>query len=145
MSALTSVPVWLTAALGEIDQREIVGSKHSPRVLQYHATTTLRASTDEVPWCSAFVQWCIAKAGFIGTRSAAARSWLQWGRELDEPRLGCIVVFKRGAPPSGHVAFFIAERGESVYVLGGNQSNRVSIAAYSKRDVLGYRWPKSIA
>ena len=48
---------WLAVAKREMDTGvdEIVGSRHNPRILEYHATTTLSAKdagSDETFWCS---------------------------------------------------------------------------------------------
>lgn len=50
-------------ARAEIGVQEIAGVKHNERILQYHQATTLKAEADEVPWCSAFVNWCVIIAG----------------------------------------------------------------------------------
>lgn len=126
-------------AKGEIGQTEVPGQKHNPRVVEYHQATSLQATSDEVPWCSSFVNWCFKTAGQKGTGSAAARSWLNWGDQLKQPIEGCVVVLRRGAPPSGHVGFFVRQQGAVVYVLGGNQSDQVKISAYKASDVLSYR------
>lgn len=135
---------WLTVAREEMKAgvAELVGAKHTARIVEYHGTTTLKATADEVPWCSAFANWCTLQTGIMGTRLANARSWLKWGKELKEPVLGCIVVLTRSADPaSGHVAFFLREAAGKVYLLGGNQGNRISEAPYLKTRVLSYRWP----
>ncbi|MBK8531074.1 MAG: TIGR02594 family protein [Flavobacteriales bacterium] len=133
-------PAWLKIARAEIGVNEFPGPDHNPRVLEYFKTCTFKATTDETPWCSAFVNWCITKSGSKGTDSAAARSWLTWGKSLVDPVPGCVVVFKRGtSPTSGHVAFFLEKRGTGILVLGGNQSNSVSITSYPADRVLGYR------
>lgn len=133
-------PNWLDIARGEIGTLEkSVGE--NKRIIEYHMVTTLKASTDEVPWCSSFVCWCLEKAGVESTRSAWARSFLNWGAKLDKPRSGCIVVFTRGTN-SGHVGFYIGETKTTIKVLGGNQSNAVNISVYSKDRLLGYRWPR---
>jgi uncharacterized protein (TIGR02594 family) len=122
---------------------EIHGPKHSPRVLEYHQATTFKAETDEVPWCSSFVNWCMREAGIEGTQSAAARSWLTWGEGLDAPRYGCVTVLSRGSNPmQGHVGFYVGERPDAVLVLAGNQGDAVSIAAFNRARILAYRWPK---
>jgi len=126
-------------ALTQLGVLEIPGAEHEKKILNYHATTTLKATTDEVSWCSSFVNWCVIQAGMQGTNSAAARSWLKWGEQLKAPVEGCIVVFKRGAPPAGHVGFFVKRDGVSVWVLGGNQSDQVKVSIYKASDVLGYR------
>lgn len=139
---LNQPPNWLLTALAEYGVREIPGIHASPRILQYHATTTLRATSDEVPWCSAFVNWCMRECGIKGTDSAAARSWLAWGTPLQLPKLGCVVVFSsaRGAD-AGHVGFLQRSEQHWTYVLGGNQGNAVSLSPYETRSVLGFRWP----
>lgn len=90
-------------------------------------------------------------AGYAGTDSAWAKSWINWGRGLTRPRLGCIVVWDRDTAreDGGHVGFFIAEHADSVTVLGGNQSDSVKEATYPKDGrvgsmdykLLGYRIP----
>lgn len=139
-------PRWLTAAEKEIGQKEICGDADNPRIVQYHACTSLHASDDETPWCSAFVNWCMAQAGITGTGLANARSWMSWGIPIQKPVPGCIVILKRGAPPAGHVGIFVAEVGSDfVKILGGNQSDQVKYSNYPKADVLGYRWPAGAA
>jgi len=121
------------------------GLSHNPRIVEYHRTTTLRATSDETPWCSSFVNWCIEQSGIKGTKSALARSWLNWGDTVAKPARGAVVVFKRGTDKrKGHVAFFWEKRSARVLVLGGNQDNQVSIKSYPKNDVLGFRWPEGL-
>ena len=138
------VPKWLEIALLELGVKEIKGQSHNPRILEYHDTTTLHATSDEVPWCSSFVNWCITKAGLIGTNSAAARSWEKYGERLKSPVLGCIVVMSRGDDPrSGHVGFYIesVNHGKHINVLGGNQSDTVKLETFPVSRVIAYIWP----
>lgn len=74
---------WMDIARGETGQREVAGSRHNGRILEYHATTTLGARSDETAWCSSFVNWTMEKAGHRGTDSAAAISWKHWGDKVD--------------------------------------------------------------
>lgn len=140
-----AIPRWYEIANGELGTQEIPGAKHNPSVLAYHAVTGLNARDDETPWCASFVSWCLEQAGLPHTGSAAARSYLDWGRTLDRPTLGCVVVFSRGSSPTaGHVGFYAGkDRHGNILVLGGNQGNRVSVAPYSAKNLLGYRWPAS--
>jgi|GEM_PF-1164548 len=138
-------PPWYTLAKQEMEAgvAEIAGDEHNPRILEYHQTTTLKADDDEKAWCSAFINWCVEMTGVKGSGSAAARSWLQWGFRLMNPRLGCVVVFSRGRNPAhGHVGFYVGEADGKVMVVGGNQGDQVSVAGYAKDRVLGYRWPR---
>jgi len=141
---IAELPAWYEIAKNELGTQEIAGpDSHNPRIIAYHSATSLSAGEDEVPWCSSFVNWCMREAGVSRTNSAAARSWLKWGKKLSRPKEGCVVVFSRpGSSWSGHVGFFKRKEGSDILVLGGNQSNRVNYSSYSTSRLLGYRWPK---
>lgn len=133
---------WLFRAYNEIGVHETPGPEATARIVEYHATTTLRATSDEVPWCAAFVGWCLKQAGITPTASAAARSYLNWGYPMNEPREGCIAVLLRGNDPRyGHVGFWVGEDGDNIKLLGGNQGDKVCIELFDKRKVVAYRWP----
>jgi uncharacterized protein (TIGR02594 family) len=139
------VAPWLTVAKRELslDVREIIGSGHNPRIVAYHATTSLSAADDETPWCSSFINFCMEESGIKGTDSALARSWTAWGRGLADPLAGCVAVLScpaRGAG-AGHVGLFMGEKDDKIHLLGGNQGNRVSIAPFEQARVIAYRWP----
>ena len=136
------VPEWYIIAKKELFTKEIKGTEHNPRIIEYHQSTNLKATSDEVAWCSSFANWCVQTSGSVGTQSAAARSWLKWGKVLKEPVIGCIVVLKRGNSTwQGHVGFYAGKEPNTPYIklLGGNQGNSVSIANYHENRVLGYR------
>lgn len=134
---------WMSVARGELGVKEYSGKfNNNPRILEYHKTTSLGASEDEVSWCASFVGWVLLQAGFTSTRSALARSYLQWGSPLSEPRFGAVVVFRRGNNPTfGHVSFVQKFDDNYVWCLGGNQSDSVKVSRFSRATVLGYRWP----
>jgi uncharacterized protein (TIGR02594 family) len=133
---------WMTIARGELGQKEAAGGDDNPRIREYHATTKGGAEPDSVPWCSSFVNFCITKAGLTGANSKASRSWLGWGRKIDTPVAGCVVVLSRGADPAkGHVGFYVGEEGGMVRLLGGNQGDAVTIASHAKSRLLGFRMP----
>lgn len=131
---------WYEIAKKELGVSEKAGSAHNPRIVEYHSYTTLKATDDETPWCSSFVTWCLEKSGIKSTKSAWARSYLDWGTKIDVPYEGCVVIFSRNKT-SGHVGFFVKEDSKNIFVLGGNQGDEVSIKPYSKKDFLGYRTP----
>jgi uncharacterized protein (TIGR02594 family) len=129
-----------------LDVQEIPGSQHNPRIVMYHASTSTGAAADEVAWCSSFVNYCVEKAGLIGTDSKWAMSWhdVQWGQVVTAaPQDGDIVVFRRrsggaqGDIIGGHVAFWVSDLGDKISVLGGNQSNRIKISHYPKNGLMG--------
>ncbi len=136
---------WMIIAEAELGVAEFPGARHNNRIVEYHDTTGLSTNDDETPWCSSFVNWVFDQLGMARTKSAAARSWLQWGQDISNaPRTGAVVILWRGSPnsASGHVGFLdhFDERGR-VWLLGGNQHNRVSRDDYPQAKVVGIRWP----
>ena len=133
---------YYTIAKQELGVYEIVGMEHNNRIQEYHATTSLKADSDEIPWCSSFVNWCMVQCGYPSTGSAMARSWLLWGTPELHPSIGSTVcVFWRGSRESrsGHVGFYAGESETAILVLGGNQSDKVSYDWYPKKQLLAYR------
>ena len=101
------------------------------------------------PWCGDFVETCIRMGlpdepllGALGTNPYWARNWLLFGRE-SKPVTGAVLVFERGS--GGHVGFAIGQDDTHFFVLGGNQSDAVTIARIAKSRLLGTRWPATYA
>lgn len=136
-------PAWLNAAWAEYGVREISGSQHRQEVLDYFRISGHAGiKTDETPWCAAFVGAMLVRSGEAGSGSLLARSYLGWGKAVDEPDLGAIAVLTRGSDPgAGHVGFVVGRTADTIILLGGNQSDAVSVAAFPFERVLGYRWP----
>jgi uncharacterized protein (TIGR02594 family) len=147
-------PAWMQIARTELGVHEdSLPGKHEGRILEYHQATTLKATTDETPWCSSFVNWVMVKAGYEGTGSALARSWATWGDALSEGKPGAIVVIKKkgankdaatGSSTGNHVGFYVSQSTTRLRLLGGNQGDHVKesnfmLAGY---DLIAYRWPK---
>lgn len=168
MEPSNTTPPWMRVAKAAIGTAEIPGAKHNPTVLGYLQRFAAWVRDDETPWCAAFVGWCLEEAGYISARSLAARSYLKWGEAAQSdglvnplarasaPRMpyGTIVVMERpGSSWAGHVGFYVgpmdmgrnpflmAARGPHIYVLGGNQDNRVCVRAFELSRVIGWRWP----
>jgi uncharacterized protein (TIGR02594 family) len=118
---------------------EIPGERANKRILEYLRTCGISGDNDEIHWCSAYINWCVIKAGYKGTNSLLARSWLKRGTILTKPRLGCIVIFERGKPWQGHGGFYLDKNNDVIFTLGGNQSDRVGVNGYLERRVVGYR------
>ncbi len=76
--------------------------------------------------------------GALGTNPYWARNWLLFGQEV-QPIIGAVLIFERGS--GGHVGFAIGQDDTHFYVLGGNQSDAVTIARIAKSRLLGARWP----
>ena len=76
----------LKIAFNELGTEEIAGSEHNPEVLKYASETGIKGVTsDEIPWCSTFVNWVAWKAGLQFSGKANARSWLDTGTKVTSP------------------------------------------------------------
>lgn len=140
-----SIPLWLTIALNQIGTTEIPGPGSNSKIDEYLKVVGM-PSDDDIAWCSGFACWCLEEASYKSTRKPNAQSFLHSTNfiTLAEPRLGCIVVFKRGSEPwMGHVGFWLDMYRRYIRLLGGNQSNRVGINNYKESDVMAYLWPKA--
>jgi uncharacterized protein (TIGR02594 family) len=145
---------WLDIAVAEMGiQGDTAPGKNNDRIVEYHSTTSLKATDDETPWCSSFVNWVMKQAGYKGTGSAAAKSWMNWGSALQNPKCGAIAVIKRksagytvatGSTSGFHVAFFISSTPAQIYLLGGNQHNQVRYTHFNLAsfEVKSYQWPR---
>ena len=136
---------WMAIARKKQGIHEIPGPEANAFIVECLESTSLgypENQSDETPWCSAFANRIMQLAGFDGTNSAWARSWLDWGREPTDAEFGAgvVVVLERGAN-SGHVGFLDSWTEDAVTLLGGNQSDSVSYARFPMSRVIGFRVP----
>jgi len=99
----------------------------------------------QLPWCGDFVETCIAltlPTAVLPTNPYLARNWQKFGRGVDAC-FGSILVFWRGSisGTKGHVGFYYSEDNSHYHVLGGNQSNSVSVSKIAKRRLLSAQMP----
>lgn len=130
--------------------KEVPGSDHNPHIMAMLTLDQSWPTADEVPWCSAFVNYIAWLLRLPRSKNLQAQSWLGVGIPVDinEARAGFdVVILSRGtnvpvAPgllPPGHVGFFASYNAGQVHVLGGNQSNQVNVSPYSVGRLLGVR------
>jgi len=134
-----------------IGTKELPGKRHNPFILGMLTLDTGWPEGDEVPWCSAFINFVCWLLRLPRSKSLRARSWLQVGRPVheDDIRVGfdVVVLSRAGAnepgpevlDAPGHVGFYAGRVNGQVYVLGGNQGNAVSVAGFPSSRVLGFR------
>lgn len=130
---------WAVVEMKTHDTREIPGKVNNPRIVWYHDHTSLDAADDETPWCSSFMNTAAQETGFESTRSAAARSWENFGDEGDGS-IGDIAVFTRQG--GGHVAFVnqpYKKGDKTINILGGNQHNCLCVEDRDSSTLLSIR------
>jgi uncharacterized protein (TIGR02594 family) len=154
ITAVTGQAPWMTVA----EQAKAAGvDANKPEfkntILDYFNATDHGRPNNIVAWCGAFAAHCMKNSGSpvaaasIPKGSAAAASWKIWGAKL--PLDGSIptgaVVVLSPTPNSGrtgHVGFFVgfSPDGKKVNLLGGNQSNKVTITGFPKDRIAAIRW-----
>lgn len=83
---------------------------------------------DCTAWCAATVAWCMKQCGYVFPKKMnliAAVDWQGYGKQVDSPEVGDLVVFKNiDSPGHGHVGFYNDgnKTADTVKVRGGNQN-----------------------
>jgi len=95
-------------------------------------------------WCATFMNMVLAKAGYSGTNSDAAKSFAQYGRRISEPKVGAIAVLTRGKK-GGHVGVVsgVDANGNPI-IISGNHNKRVGESVYPRGRVIAYVMPAEI-
>ena len=148
-SAIPAALPWLAVAHRLLGLTETPGPGNNPILLDWAKAADLPFDRDETPWCGLFIAHCLASTlpeAPLPANPLGARQWLKFGVAVP-PQLGAVLVFWRGSPKgwAGHVALYWAEDATSFHVLGGNQSDAVTITKIAKSRLLGARWPGGLA
>jgi uncharacterized protein (TIGR02594 family) len=110
--------------------------------LRYRGKSARQLGLPTQLWCADFMNMVLRKAGGKGSQSRAARSFLQFGKKLDGPRVGAIVVLYRKGRNNGHVGVVRGTDGAgNPIVVSGNHGNAVRQSTYPKSKVLAYVMP----
>jgi uncharacterized protein (TIGR02594 family) len=92
-------------------------------------------------WCATFMNLVLAKVGYSGTNSDAAKSFAEYGRRVSEPEIGAIAVLTRGRT-GGHVGVVSGIDGQgNPIIISGNHGHRVGEASYPRSRVIAYVMP----
>lgn len=149
MRQLATSPYQVMKQIQLLGLAEIPGDKSHP-LIQYAFSLCGNGleTPDSVPWCSAILQIPFAFLGLNRSASARARSWLLQGDRVDieaAERGFDVVVLKRGAGPQpgrdvveapGHVGLYHGHGGGQVWLLGGNQADKLSVGVFMLSDLL---------
>ena len=132
----------LVEMLSNYGLSEVDGPLSNPEIMEFFREIGFDwVKDDSTAWCSAALNYFAKKHGYERSGALDARSWLKVGEKVLEPQLGDVVVFWRESYASwkGHVAIYINSNEKHIFCLGGNQGNSISIAAYPRDRLLGYR------
>ena len=141
-------PIWLKVARKFIGQKEVKGIQSNPWILSLWDTvpwiwsTVTRKDDSVLPWCGTFMRKVMVDSGIAPPRKWwSARTWSTWGISLTVPLFGCVGVMSRKG--GGHVGIIIGrDNAGNLLVLGGNQGDAVSVAAFNPSRFTAFVWPK---
>ena len=141
-------PTLLYNALSYAGHREIDGPGSNPIILDAVRVLFPNWKDDSsIAWCSCWMHLiaennCLENPAANGHPTPGmAKSWLTVGEKIDNPLPGDVAIFWRGSPSAGtgHVALYCNRIGSEVFVFGGNQSNAITLSAYSVNRLIGFR------
>lgn len=142
-------PAWVAELKTIIGKHEVKDNSFLKKWLKRDKKTL--GDPAKLPWCGDAVETALKLhlpnedwPDVIRQNPYWARNWAKFGVAAAHIPYGSVVVFERPGG-GGHVGFAvgISQDGNNLYVLGGNQSNKVSIAPIAKSRLLASRWPKS--
>lgn len=142
---MSNVPPWLAELRRRKGLHEVYHKKSLWDWLKSDGKTL--GDPSKLPWCGDAIETCIHLTLKDEPRIAnpyLARNWLKFGIPCS-PRLGAVMVFWRGSRnvTSGHVALYEGEDANYYHVIGGNQSDSITVTRIAKSRFLGARWPKT--
>lgn len=132
----------------KLDWKEVPGPTSNSRIAKAFKEVIIdnwrnrEIDDGAIATCSILMNWLCQQCGGVGTRSATARSWLDWGKE-STGKEGDLVVLKRGNSSwKGHVTMLRKKGLVFVECVGFNQNNELNVSKYLRANVLGYRTSK---
>ncbi|MER8852874.1 hypothetical protein NKH94_14885 [Mesorhizobium australicum] len=152
---------WMPGAEAEQTAWAPLGDETTPaaqtRIRGYFADIgqPLAAGTEIPAWCGAFAGFCVNKTNpalfkAITGNPLSSGSWQSFGNESvplgdPSPPRGAIVVMSpdKNSSSASHVGFFsryLGSDNEQVELLGGNQSDRVTLTKFDRAKILAIRW-----
>lgn len=150
-------PLMIVEALKEYGTLEAPGAADNPKIIGWQAELEAAGlgrvyagvyRHDAIPWCGLFMA-IIAHRANTERRAErnppqiylAALQWASFGKTVPKAAaaLGDVLVFKRKG--GGHVGLYVGHDASAFHVLGGNQSDRVSITRLSRNRLVAVRRP----
>ncbi|CAL7961528.1 conserved hypothetical protein [Gammaproteobacteria bacterium] len=139
LNTITPLPKVIATALQYLGIKEIPGASSNPVIMNMAKQLGVDNiyKNDDTSWCALFVSFICVMCGkplpdTNGDKYNILRAawFLNYGHKVEIPELGDILVFDR--PGGNHVGFYIAESDTTYFVLGGNQSDAVTISEIKK-------------
>jgi len=101
----------------------------------------------KLPWCGDAVETAIVKTlpgEIVPANPFWAQAWKDFGIDAKGPKVGAIGVI-RWSKTAGHVGIVAAydEKKKRVLLVGGNQSNAITLTWFALSKFIAFRWPNT--
>lgn len=145
-------PPWLARARADMaaNVKRIPGPEGHPRIIEYYEAVGLgHDGDDKDSFCGAGMGCWLKESGLpIPQNAYGAKQFETYGKGLDEPEPGAVMVFFRTPGRERdwqrHVTMFLQDLGSHYECLGANQGGgAVTISRFPKADLVpgAIRWP----
>ena len=140
------MPPWIKEGIAVMRMHEREDNKELSDWLKSDDGETL-GDPSVLPWCGDFAKTAMRLGlpseeypGALGKNPYWALNWRLLGRQGNEWFGAPISITRDGG---GHVGFAVGQNTKSIFVFGGNQNNRVSIAPIPRHRFTpaAWRWP----
>lgn len=134
-------PPWYIEARRKLGLREKADNKELRDYLKSDGATL--GDPAKNPWCGDLMETVIALT--LPTEPMIANpywalNWTKFGQPIGIVALGAIAPFSR--PGGGHIGQVVGHDAHHFHILGGNQSNAITVAKLAKGRLSGsLRWP----
>lgn len=137
-----TMPPWMAEMHRRMGLHEV---QHKASLTEFLKIGRFLGDPASLPWCGDAVESCLAKvlpAEPLPSNPFWAQGWASFGIDVKSPLVGSIGVIRWSAK-SGHVGFVAGVEGSKVVLLGGNQSNAITLASFPRDKFIAFRWPKT--
>lgn len=141
-----TAPLMLLEALRHYGTLEHKDSKNNPSILAWAKEVGGNVAdvykADSIAWCGLFMAIVAKRAGYVIPKDPLwALNWGTFGTHVEkcDAMLGDVLVFVRNG--GGHVAEYVGEDATTFHIVGGNQSDAVTITRISKNRLYAVRRP----
>lgn len=145
-----TAPAMLVEALKHYGTLEHRGADNNPSIIKWAKEVGGKVENvylaDSIPWCGLFMAVVAKRCNYALPKDPLwALNWGTFGVSQKQAMLGDVLTFVRKTDTgstAGHVAMYVGEDVDAYHILGGNQSDAVTITRIAKSRLYAIRRPK---
>lgn len=137
-----TMPPWMAELHRRMGLHEVT---HKASLIDFLKIGKFLGDPARLPWCGDAIESAVAKvlpSEALPSNPFWAQAWASFGIDVREPIVGAIGVIRWSAK-AGHVGVVAGVEAGKVILLGGNQSNAITLASFPRDRFIAFRWPKT--